>query len=550
MLDGQRQPPVALARRYRENGWWRARTILDDFLDAAARDPDRIAIVQYRQGRQAREVLTFGELKALSDRFALALVDHGVEPGDIVALQLPNWWQAAALAIACMRVRAVPNPIVPIFREREMRFIMERTGARLLFVPDRFRNFDHAALAHQLCRDVATLEHVFVVEGEGSELFRERFVERPEDGVRSLARALPVGSDICELQFTSGTTGEPKGVLHSYDSFYCSALAFPNCLGLGRDDVCFSASTIGHQTGYLYGMLMPLSMGIKVVFQDVWNAEQMVRVSDEEGITFMCAATAFVLDTIEARGVLGRGMEAFRLFISAGAPIPEHVARAVQDRLGARLVTMWGMTENGVNTCTRPDDDVAAVSGSDGRPVPWSEVRIVDETGMPVAVGEVGEVEIRSAGQCAGYFGRPDLYAEAETEDGFFRSGDYARLCLDGGIRITGRKKDLIIRGGENVPALEIESLLVALDAVAEVAVVGYPDDRLGERACAVIVPAGRPVTLADAQDCLRAAGMAKQYWPERVVNVEALPRTPAGKVKKFMLREQAAVQAEPSLSA
>jgi cyclohexanecarboxylate-CoA ligase len=548
MLDGQRQPDPELARHFRENGWWRERTILDDFLAEAALHPDRTAIAEYRHDRPCRHALSFGELKMLSDRFALALADYGVKAGDIVALQLPNWWEAAALAIACMRLRAVPNPIVPIFRERELRFILERTAARLLFVPNCFRGFDHAALGRKLRDTIPTLEHILVVDEEGSGAFARDFLSRPLGDVSTIERAPPVGSDICELQFTSGTTGEPKGVLHSYDSFRCSALAFPNCLGLGYDDVCFSASTIGHQTGYLYGMLMPLSMGIKVVFQDVWNAEQLVRVSDDEGLTFMCAATAFVLDTVEAKRRAGHGMAAFRLFISAGAPIPDHVAQMVESELGASLVTMWGMTENGVNTCTRPGDGIEAVSGSDGRPVPWSEVRIVDEFGAPVATGEVGEVEIRSAGQCMGYFGRPDLYAEAETDDGFFRSGDYARLRPDGGIRITGRKKDLIIRGGENIPALEIESLLLARLPIREAAVVGYPDDRLGERACAVIVPAAGPLSLGDVQACLGEAGMAKQYWPERVVNVDALPRTPAGKVKKFVLREQ--IEAERQVSA
>jgi cyclohexanecarboxylate-CoA ligase len=197
------------------------------------------------------------------------------------------------------------------------------------------------------------------------------------------------------------------------------------------------------------------------------------------------------------------------------------------------------MTENMIVTTTRPGDPVDLVSDSDGTPVEWMEIRVLDEKGEPVPVGETGDLQVRGPSQALGYFHRDDLYASASPDGDWFDTGDVARLRHDGGIRIVGRTKDLVIRGGENVPVAEVEDLTLRHPAIAEVAVIGLPDDRLGERACAVIRCDGPPPSLPDLTRHLDEAGMAKQFWPERVEVVDDFPRTPSGKIQKFKLREQ-----------
>jgi cyclohexanecarboxylate-CoA ligase len=230
--------------------------------------------------------------------------------------------------------------------------------------------------------------------------------------------------------------------------------------------------------------------------------------------------------------------------VCAGAPIPSPLVEATKVHAADELIAVWGMTENGATTLTRPGDPVSLVADSDGRPTEWMELRVVGEDGDEVAVGEVGRLLVRGASQTVGYFKRPDLYEAALTaaDDGrepWFDTGDLARRRDDGGIRIAGRTKDLVIRGGENVPVVEVEAVLFGHAKVREVAVIGYPDERLGERACAVVVPDGEAPTLTELTEWLGGAGMAKQFWPERLEIVEEMPKTPSGKIQKFHLRER-----------
>jgi cyclohexanecarboxylate-CoA ligase len=504
-------------------------------------------------------------------------------------MQLPNGWEFAALCLACARVGAVVNPLVPIFRHRELSFILERTRARVCVVPATFRGFAHGELLAQLAREVPTLEHAFVL-GAGSLLdaadavdavdapcrrFEEHFLERRwEDraGLQAeLDRRRPHGDDLAEIQFTSGTTGEPKGVQHTWNTAWSAARAFPEILGFGPDDVAFMASTVAHQTGFLYGFGCPMLLGLKVVFQEVWDPAAFVRIVDDEAVTYTVGATPFVMDAVAAQRDADPkpSLATFRWFGCGGAPIPPHLVAAAREVLDVQLVAVWGMTENGVVTCTRPDDPVEVVADSDGIAIDWMDVRIVapddpDGKAGELAPGEIGLLQARGASQTIGYFQRPDLYEASlhRADDGgadWFDTGDLAwRRPADGGIRIAGRAKDLIIRGGENVPVVEVEAVLYTHPKVQECAVVGIPDDRLGERACAVVVaapPTGDAgptaeagatpsLTLAELVAHCDAAGMARQFWPERLELVDEMPKTPSGKIQKFLLRQRLTGQA------
>lgn len=524
------------ARRFRERGWWRDRTYLDDFDDVVRARPDAPAIVAYRQGHDEPVRLTYGELSTMVDRFAGALRALGVRPGEVVSMQLPNWWQFAALALACGRLGAVVNPMVPIFRTRELRFMLERTGSRVCITPSTFRNFDHAAMVRDLTADLAALEHPFAIDGTFEAWFVDRRWEDEEGGRDRVAVA---ADDLAQIQFTSGTTGEPKGVCHTYNTLWAGSRTMGEPLGHDASDVVLMASPLAHQTGFLYGIVMPLATGMTVVYLDVWDPDRALELCDAEGVTWTMGSTTFVIDALAAQRRRDRPLRTLRRFTCAGAPIPPAVVADAASVLGVQLIAAWGMTENGAVTLTAPGDPPELVADSDGVPVPWMEVRVVDDDGRDLPVGQVGRLLVRGANQTIGYYKRPDLYQAALTGD-WFDSGDLARMRPDGGIRIAGRVKELIIRGGENIPVAEVEAALFAHPAVQEVAVVGEPDERMGERACAVVVPvdAASPPALADLVAHLDARGMAKQFWPERVVVVGEFPKTASGKIQKFRVKE------------
>jgi len=545
---GRRVIDPGSAQRWLEAGWWPATTMLDDFRAVVAATPDRPAVVSYRQGEPLPVTFTYGQLGAVVDRFAGALLELGIAKGDVVSLQLPNSWEFPALAYAVLAVGGVVNPLVPIFRHRELSFILERTASKALFVPRTFRGFDHGELAARLVGELPELRHAFVVGGEapeGARSFEEFFVaNRWEDtpGLRATLEARkPSPVDLVEIQFTSGTTGEPKGVLHDHRTVWASGRAINATLGLTPDDHCFMASTLAHQTGFLFGLSGPLGRGNKVVYQDIWDAPTALRIFDAERVVWTVSATPFVVDLINAQQEVGASLESFRYFVCGGAPIPPHVVSDAAVALDVELVAVWGMTENGIVTATAPGSPIEVVANSDGVPVPWMELRVVDDDGVELPVGESGHLQVRGPNQTLGYFKRPDVYLASSTADGWFDTGDLARRREDGGIRISGRAKDLVIRGGENVPVAEVENVLYTHAKIKELAVVGVPDERLGERACAVVVPEDEadPPTLAELVRHLDEHGMAKQYWPERLEIVDAMPRTPSGKIQKFLLRER-----------
>ena len=555
-VPGRRVIPAETVAEYYRRGWWRSATAIDDLLAQAVARPDATAVVSYRSGQPDPERHTFAELELLTRRVAAALIELGIGVGDVVSVQLPNTWQFPALVYGILRAGAVVNPLVPIFRHRELDFVLRRTESRVLIVPDVFRGHDHASMAADLLESIEGLEHAFVLRSDptgpdvalpsGTRDLGEILDHPREDRAglqEELAVRTPGPDDLVQIQFTSGTTGEPKGVLHSYNTIYSGSRCIDEIYRITNDDVCFMASTLAHQTGFGYGMMKPLGMGMTVVYQDQWDAEQLLDAIETEGITWTVSATAFAMDMIAAQRRRPRNLTTFAYFICGGAPIPPKVVEEAADVLGAQLIAVWGMTENMVVTTTRVGDPVELVSDSDGTPVDWMEIRILDDSGHPVEVGQSGNLEVRGPSQALGYFYRDDLYAAASPDGDWFATGDVARLRADRGIRIVGRTKDLIIRGGENIPVAEVEDLLLRHPSIVEVAVVGLPDDRLGERACAVITATDPAPSLSDLTTYLQDAGMAKQFWPERLHVLAEMPRTPSGKIQKFKLREQLLAQ-------
>jgi cyclohexanecarboxylate-CoA ligase len=279
--------------------------------------------------------------------------------------------------------------------------------------------------------------------------------------------------------------------------------------------------------------------GGRVVLQDIWKPREAVGLIAREGVTFMIGSTPFLSDLLESALGQGEALRTLRIFVAAGAPIPRHLVRGASDEFGVTVCSMWGMSENGPASFTRPDDPLSRSLESDGRAAPGMELRVVDSIGNPLPFDLEGRLMVRGAGMFVGYLRRPDLYVT--DEDGWFDTGDLARMGEDGYVRITGRSKDVIIRGGENIPVVEIENLIYQHPSVAEVAIVAMPDPRLDERGCAFVVPRrGQSVTLGDITEFLQERNCAKNYMPERLEIVGALPRTASGKIQKFKLRDLA----------
>jgi cyclohexanecarboxylate-CoA ligase len=534
-----------IAAMYHRRGWWRGTTVLDDFLRHADQQPGKMAIVTDQAGRE-REHHTYGQLAMIVDQIAAGLLELGVRPGEIVSYQLPNWWQFTALHLACARIGAVTNAILPILRHREVRFILERTQSRLCVIPDTFRGFDYADMLRYVQKDVPTLQHIFTIGAAGPrpgiESFSEYFLSRPDPrrDLRRLDALRPEPDSTAQIQFTSGTTGEPKGVVHTYNTIWAGTRSVSEPIGLTGRDTLLAVSPIAHTIGFYFGVTLPMMAGMTVVYQDVWDPERMLELIATYGAAWTMAAPTFLADLCAAAKRTGIPTPTMRYISCAGAPVAPPLVSDVKLRLRATVLVAWGMTECGAVTTTRPGDTDDHIMHTDGAPPPWSELKIVDQAGNRMPYGSVGRLLIRGASNTITYYKRPDLF-QAALHDGWFDTGDLARQRPDGYIRLCGRAKDIIIRGAENIPVVEVESALTAHPAVREVAVIAVADDRLGERACAVIVPAdpGAPPTLADLTAHLGALNMARQFWPEYVHIVGELPKTATGKIQKFRLREE-----------
>ena len=521
---------------FREAGYWLDKTVDQLLTEAAAKAPDKIAIVADRADREQAPRFTYRELERLADRAASALRRLGVGRGEVVTVQLPNWWEFVVTAFACARIGAVMNPVMPILRERELLYILNFCQTKVFIVPKIYRGFDYAAMAQGMRADLPHLKHVIVADGEGETSFDRMLLASEAD-------KLPEGlrpDDTAVLMFTSGTTGEPKGVMHTSNSLIACCKALSGRFGLDSSDVLLVASPVGHMTGYAAIVLLSVYLGGTMILQDIWEAKRGVGLMAREGVTYTAASTPFLGDICEAVKAGAPQPKSLRSFLCGGAPIPSVLIDRAADELGLKVCSLWGMTEVLSGTLTEPARAAERSASTDGRALEGMEVKIVDTEGRSAATGESGRLLVRGAQMFKGYYMRPEL--PTFDNDGWFDSGDLAYMDKDGYIRISGRMKDILIRGGENVPVVEIEDLLYKHPAVSAVAVVGFPDARLGERGCAFIVPrSGSKIDLAGVQAYLGEARMAKQFWPERVEVVAELPRTASGKIQKFRLRELAA---------
>ncbi len=526
-------------------GLWAELTLHDCLQRTLDQHPQDTAIIDHNSVTGQRTAVSYQDLNDRSERIAAGLWLAGLRRGDVVSIQLPNWWQFAALHLACVRLGAITNPLMPIFRERELSFMLNLAETKFLVVPEVFRGYDHATLGHSLKKSLPHLKDVYVIESGGSGNFERELLnaDPPAVSLRSEWAAIRP-NEVVQILYTSGTTGEPKGVMHTSNTLFSNLTRYAQRMRLTRQDVILMASPLAHQTGFMYGLMQPIYLGCKAVLQDIWNATMAADIVRREKVTYTMASTPFLADMTELANTSAEAFASLRLFHSAGAPIPRALVRDATERLGATIISGWGMTENGAAATTRPDDPPEKIFETDGCAMEGMELRVVDEQQQSLAPGESGFLQVRGCSNFVGYLRRPRLY---QTDaDGWFSTGDIARLDGDGYLRITGRTKDVVIRGGENVPVVEIENVLYGHPLVREVAIVARADARLGERCAAWVVPRGdQTPTLADLSKYLQSCGVAKAYFPEFIRVVTELPKTPTGKIQKFQLRAMEAQRTE-----
>ncbi|HEY3891325.1 MAG TPA: AMP-binding protein [Bradyrhizobium sp.] len=525
---------------FREVGYWLDKTV-DQLLDEAiARTPDKTSIIADRADRERALRLTYRELGNLVDRASGSLRRLGIGPRDVVTVQLPNWWEFVVTSLACSKIGAVFNPVMPILRERELLYVLNFCESKVFIVPKVYRGFDYAAMAEGMRGELPHLKHLIVVDGAGESGFERAILAGGPGGGTAGSSALGP-DDMSVVMFTSGTTGEPKGVIHSSNSLVGCTKALAQRFGLHDREVLLVASPVAHMTGYAAVVLLSIYLGGTMVLQDVWEPKRGVALMVGEGVTYTAASTPFLNDICDAVAAGAARPASLRSFLCAGATIPPVLIERAAREVGIHACSLWGMTESLASTLTEPSRAAEKSPTTDGRPLEGMEVRIVDFEGKPLPTGQSGRLLVRGCQMFTGYYKRPEL--QTFDAQGWFDSGDLAYMDGEGYIRISGRVKDVLIRGGENVPVVEIENLLYKHPAVAAVAVVGYPDARLGERGCAFIVPkASSTIDLAAMQAYLAECKMAKQFWPERVELVADLPRTASGKIQKFKLKEIAEV--------
>lgn len=534
------------AQRRLDTGEWSV-TSLSTFLDdAVVKYPQRVAAVSIDHRGQVVREMTFAELDEMSRRVAAGLQALGVRPRDVVTVMMTNSAEFLGIVYGILRAGATYSGIPITYGTHEVEFMLKTTGTKLLIV-SRFHGD----------RDVVAT----AIPAEAREINKSLqlvIVGTPVDGALTLDALMrpastfePVPVDplgIAQLAFTSGTTSEPKAVMNLHATLDVvvrgwAAHVGPDALGQPMRNLVMSP--VGHSTGFFWGALLTVYLGGTAVFVEKWSPEVGAQIIERARISCMVGSPTFLIDLLRTAGLTHKEAGALSLVVVAGAPIPRPLMAEAEQALGCAVIPAWGMTEFGIAVSGRPG--LGNINReTDGVQLDSAEISIRDPEGTEAAAGTEGALWLRGTGMFVGYHRRPEATREAFDDEGWFATGDTAVRDLQGSVIITGRTKDIIIRGGENIPVGSVESMIFRHPAVTEVAVVGYPDERLGERACAFLrCQAGETLNVDELRDFLTESGLAKRYCPERVIVVDDMPKTMSGKIRKVELRDRLTVDAD-----
>lgn len=519
---------------YRQQGLWGDASLADYWQQTARAMPDKIAVVDNHGASY-----NYSALDHAASCLANWMLAKGIESGDRIAFQLPGWCEFTVIYLACLKIGAVSVPLLPSWREAELVWVLNKCQAKMFFAPTLFKQTRPVDLILPLQNQLPQLQQIVGVDKLAPATSSLSLSQIIADNTPLTTAITTHGDELAAVLFTSGTEGLPKGVMLTHNNILASERAYCARLNLTWQDVFMMPAPLGHATGFLHGVTAPFLIGARSVLLDIFTPDACLALLEQQRCTCMLGATPFVYDLLNVLEKQPADLSALRFFLCGGTTIPKKVARECQ-QLGIKLLSVYGSTESSPHAVVNLDDPLSRFMHTDGYAAAGVEVKVVDDARKTLPPGCEGEEASRGPNVFMGYFDEPELTARALDEEGWYYSGDLCRMDEAGYIKITGRKKDIIVRGGENISSREVEDILLQHPKIHDACVVAMPDERLGERSCAYVVLKAphHSLSLEEVVAFFSRKRVAKYKYPEHIVVIEKLPRTASGKIQKFLLRK------------
>ncbi|ENF3497124.1 medium-chain fatty-acid--CoA ligase [Escherichia coli] len=519
---------------YRQQGLWGDASLADYWQQTARAMPDKIAVVDNHGASY-----TYSALDHAASCLANWMLAKGIESGDRIAFQLPGWCEFTVIYLACLKIGAVSVPLLPSWREAELVWVLNKCQAKMFFAPTLFKQTRPVDLILPLQNQLPQLQQIVGVDKLAPATSSLSLSQIIADNTPLTTAITTHGDELAAVLFTSGTEGLPKGVMLTHNNILTSERAYCARLNLTWQDVFMMPAPLGHATGFLHGVTAPFLIGARSVLLDIFTPDACLALLEQQRCTCMLGATPFVYDLLNVLEKQPADLSALRFFLCGGTTIPKKVARECQ-QLGIKLLSVYGSTESSPHAVVNLDDPLSRFMHTDGYAAAGVEIKVVDDARKTLPPGCEGEEASRGPNVFMGYFDEPELTARALDEEGWYYSGDLCRMDEAGYIKITGRKKDIIVRGGENISSREVEDILLQHPKIHDACVVAMPDERLGERSCAYVVLKAphHSLSLEEVVAFFSRKRVAKYKYPEHIVVIEKLPRTASGKIQKFLLRK------------
>lgn len=519
---------------YRQQGLWGDASLADYWQQTARAMPDKIAVVDNHGASY-----TYSSLDHAASCLANWMLAKGIESGDRIAFQLPGWCEFTVIYLACLKIGAVSVPLLPSWREAELVWVLNKCQAKMFFAPTLFKQTRPVDLILPLQNQLPQLQQIVGVDKLAPATSSLSLSQIIADNTSLTTAITTHGDELAAVLFTSGTEGLPKGVMLTHNNILASERAYCARLNLTWQDVFMMPAPLGHATGFLHGVTAPFLIGARSVLLDIFTPDACLALLEQQRCTCMLGATPFVYDLLNVLEKQPADLSALRFFLCGGTTIPKKVARECQQR-GIKLLSVYGSTESSPHAVVNLDDPLSRFMHTDGYAAAGVEIKVVDDARKTLPPGCEGEEASRGPNVFMGYFDEPELTARALDEEGWYYSGDLCRMDEAGYIKITGRKKDIIVRGGENISSREVEDILLQHPKIHDACVVAMSDERLGERSCAYVVLKAphHSLSLEEVVAFFSRKRVAKYKYPEHIVVIEKLPRTTSGKIQKFLLRK------------
>ncbi|HCB8336747.1 TPA: medium-chain fatty-acid--CoA ligase [Escherichia coli] len=519
---------------YRQQGLWGDASLADYWQQTARAMPDKIAVVDNHGASY-----TYSALDHAASCLANWMLAKGIESGDRIAFQLPGWCEFTVIYLACLKIGAVSVPLLPSWREAELVWVLNKCQEKMFFAPTLFKQTRPVDLILPLQNQLPQLQQIVGVDKLAPATSSLSLSQIIADNTPLTTAITTHGDELAAVLFTSGTEGLPKGVMLTHNNILASERAYCARLNLTWQDVFMMPAPLGHATGFLHGVTAPFLIGARSVLLDIFTPDACLALLEQQRCTCMLGAMPFVYDLLNVLEKQPADLSALRFFLCGGTTIPKKVARECQ-QLGIKLLSVYGSTESSPHAVVNLDDPLSRFMHTDGYAAAGVEIKVVDDARKTLPPGCEGEEASRGPNVFMGYFDEPELTARALDEEGWYYSGDLCRMDEAGYIKITGRKKDIIVRGGENISSREVEDILLQHPKIHDACVVAMPDERLGERSCAYVVLKAphHSLSLEEVVAFFSRKRVAKYKYPEHIVVIEKLPRTASGKIQKFLLRK------------